>query len=187
MANIHRKKPVRSTGVASRANYRDYKEDLRSDFSNRCGYCDDDDLFVGGRRGFHIEHFAPKSKFEHVETEYTNLIYSCPLCNIAKSDDWPSDNADVNVVGDKGYIDPCSDEYDQHIERDASGRIVPKTNIGKYMHKKLKLHLMRHEMIWSYGQMQELIGKLEEISGSDAELLKLYRSCDTLLKLIVEE
>ena len=80
-------KPVRSN-VTKRAKYQLYKEDLRRDFKERCGYCDDPDEFSGGSRGYHIDHFAPKSIFPELKTEYSNLVYSCSYCNIAKSDKW---------------------------------------------------------------------------------------------------
>jgi len=72
--------------------YHSYKSYLREDFSKRCGYCNDLDVLCGGRRGFQIDHFRPQKKFEHLKINYDNLIYSCPYCNRAKSDDWPSNS-----------------------------------------------------------------------------------------------
>jgi len=187
MSNIHRDKPARAANIAKKTNYRDYKSALRSDFNSRCGYCDDDDLFLGGKRGYHIDHFAPQSKFGELETEYSNLIYSCPFCNISKSNDWPSNDASENIVGNEGYIDPCDAEYDNHLYRNESGKIIPSTELGNYIHTKLKLNLMRHEMIWKYGQIRELIEKLEEVADNDETLLKLHQEMSQLQNLIIEE
>ena len=187
MLDIHREKPSRKTGVNNRANYRDYKEDLRDDFNSRCGYCDDDDRFMGGRRGFHIDHFAPKSKFEDLETVYSNLIYACPFCNISKSNDWPSNRSVENVVNDEGYVDPCDAQYDEHIARHDSGKIIAKSELGKYMHKKLKLHLMRHEMIWKHGQINQLINDLKNIEAPSDLIVQLYTSAEELHNLIIED
>ncbi len=186
MLNIHRIRPLRSVGVANKNNYRDYKLSLRADFNKRCGYCDDDDRFMGGRRGYHIEHFAPISKFENLKTEYTNLIYSCPFCNISKSNDWPSDSADENVANNRGYIDPCEVEYSEHIGREETGKIVAKTELGKYIHKKLKLNLMRHEMIWQHGQLKLLIDELKAISAPSDLIVQFYTAADELSELIIE-
>ncbi|MFW8696104.1 HNH endonuclease, partial [Mesorhizobium japonicum] len=74
---------------------------------SKCGYCDTPDYYSGGRTGFHIDHFAPKSKFDLLKNEYNNLVYCCPICNLGKSDDWPGDNPNTSFMGDIGYIDPC--------------------------------------------------------------------------------
>src|SRR5271154_2101665 len=81
-------------------NYRRYKKYLIVDFSNRCGYCDGHDKWYGGFKNFHIDHFAPKEKFPQLKTVYSNLIYSCPSCNIAKSDFWPSTDENISHVDD---------------------------------------------------------------------------------------
>jgi len=72
-------------------NYRAYKEHLRTDFHRRCGYCNDLDHHCNGVRGFHIDHFVPLKPYSEqhpsIETDYNNLVYSCPYCNNAKSND----------------------------------------------------------------------------------------------------
>ena len=100
------------------------KKYLAIDFDNRCAYCDDLDKIYGGKRTYAVEHFAPKEKFPELEYVYDNLLYACSYCNGSKSDDWPSDDSKKNIVGDCGYIDPCSDEYYKHLDRDEeSGKI----------------------------------------------------------------
>ena len=187
---VHRVRPERSRDVPQKNSYREYKDYLRSDFKERCGYCDDDDSFLGGARGYHIDHFAPRKKFSELECDYDNLVYSCPFCNGGKWDHWPSTCPRTSVVGDEGFIDPCSSEYDLHIERDNSGRLIAKTQLGQYIWKKLKLGLMRHKMIWRYGQLEERINELEGASSEnktrDESLLDLYRECKSLLDKIKE-
>jgi uncharacterized protein (TIGR02646 family) len=119
--NVQEQRPVRSEGVMPRTKHQAYKDELRVDFRRRCGYCDDKDVYSGGKRGFHIDHFKPKSKFDDLKTTYSNLVYSCPYCNIAKSNKWKPR---------VGFIDPCSAEYENHLLRDERGRIVPKTKRG---------------------------------------------------------
>ena len=131
------------------------KKYLAIDFKGRCAYCDDLDFYYGGQRNFHVEHFAPKEKFPALKYVYENLLYSCPYCNSAKSDTWPSDNPMVNVVGDRGFVNPCKDEYDQHLERDSSGKIFAKTQLGEYMIVNLKLLLHRHELFFKLEQVEE--------------------------------
>ncbi len=188
MSSVHKIKPIRSTGVRVRKTYRLYKPELRNDFNKRCGYCDDDDSFLGGSRHFHVDHFAPKAKFQgnHPEIvyEYTNLIYSCPYCNGSKGDDWVSDDPKVSYVDDEGYVDPCHDDYDIHLARDGSGCIKPQSKLGEYMHRELKLDLCRHELIWKIGQLESNIDKIEAASKTDISLLPLYQKLKELRDLL---
>lgn len=154
------KNPIRTCNLTY-TNYRNYKEYLRTDFSKRCGYCDDLDYYNGGMRGYHIDHFKPKSKFKDLENIYSNLIYSCPYCNLSKHDDWPAGKSTTNIKNNKGYIDPCDSSYStQHFSRSKTGKIIPNTEVAKYMYRKLKLGLKRHQLIWLkeivYIQLKEL-------------------------------
>jgi len=172
-------KPFR-TSIPSRtcankyADYSSYKPYLRSDFRNRCGYCDDIDSICGGARGFHIDHFRPKATFGHLKNEYNNLVYACPYCNGAKSNDWPSGVENVAILDDgSGYLDPCDIDFDKHFERYDHGRIRPKSAVGLYMYKKLKLGLRRHQLAWAYEQLENLLRELnceiESIQPEEAD------------------
>jgi hypothetical protein len=150
--------------------YRVYKKPLSVDFRNRCGYCGDYDFWSGGSHNYHIDHFAPKSKFDSLKNVYSNL-YCCPYCNIYKSNDWISDSYKINILDGKGYIDPCDKMYDDTFYRNSTGEILYKNDIGKYMYLNLKLHLKRHSIIYKlttiYELMEDLIKALDN-SGLDA-------------------
>lgn len=142
--------------------YRRYKKPLRKDFNNRCGYCDIEDKWLGGKRIYHVDHFAPK-KFSYLINDYSNLVYACPYCNIAKSDDWVSDNPKENICNDIGYVDPCSEEYDKLFYRDNEGNIIySDIGVGKYMYTKLKLYAKRHSVIWNLQRLERLKKELQE-------------------------
>lgn len=165
-------RPVRRTDPPIRNRYSHYKSELREDFYLKCGYCDTPDLFSGGQSGFHIDHFAPKSKFFHLKNSYTNLVYCCPICNIGKSNDWPSDDPLISIVGEIGYVDPCSADYAQHLARTADGVIVALTPLGGYIHRRLKLNLRRRQVCWLLARMEKQIKALNEIvrqEGRDEE------------------
>lgn len=159
---FRRKAPTRSK-VAPRNSYRDYKGELRENFGARCGYCDGLDDYFGGSAGSHIDHFAPRSKFPHLETVYDNLVYSCPFCNRAKSNKWIGDDDAVPNNGTHGFVDPCSLEFDKHLARDAIGRVVPLTQLGEYMVKNLNMRLIRHRFIWQAQRLDELAEKMETL------------------------
>jgi hypothetical protein len=160
---IHSTRPVRRLRVVSKSNYSHYKGELREDFIKTCGYCGTPDFYSGGRAGFHIDHFAPKSKFAHLKNTYTNLVYACPICNIGKSNDWPGDDPAVSFVADSGYVDPCDPQYHVHLARSEDGKIVPLTQLGQYICKKLKLHLRRRQIIWLMEKMQSQQVALSEV------------------------
>lgn len=160
--------PVRSyTGNKWHTN-KTNKKYLAIDFKNRCAYCDDLDKIYGGSDLYHVEHFAPKEKFPELKYKYDNLLYSCSYCNLSKNDDWPSDNSEINVVDNQGYIDPCLEEYNKHLDRnDETGEIYYKTELGKYMYNHLKLYLKRHSIIYMMDKLQSKICELEDSIEND--------------------
>lgn len=160
---IQSARPVRRSNPAVRSRYSYYKNELREDFYLKCGYCDTPDFYSGGYKGFHIDHFAPKSLFNNLKNKYENLVYCCPICNIGKSNDWPSNDPLVSVVGDLGYIDPCNPEYHKHLARKPDGTIVALTPLGAYIHRKLKLSLRRRQICWLLEKMEKQIICLKEI------------------------
>ncbi|RVU83846.1 hypothetical protein EOL70_13540 [Leucothrix sargassi] len=185
---VNRVKPLRSEPSYPYKNYRDHKQQLTDDFNHNCGYCGDNDFFSGGKRSYHIDHFAPKSLFPSLETSYSNLVYACPVCNIAKSDDWPSKSAQVSVVENVGYICPCDEEYDEHLGRDEFGLIIPKTEVGSYMYNKLKLGLIRHKLIWLITELEILIDEMTTLGLNEkAECLPLLNQYYVLMKQFKSE
>jgi uncharacterized protein (TIGR02646 family) len=171
--------------VPAQARYADYREDLRADFNGRCGYCDDSDAFCDPI-SFHIDHFAPKSRFVELETVYGNLVYACRFCNMRKSNHWIGTDPSVPNDGERGFVDPCDQNYDDHLERSPEGAILPRTALGQYMSRRLSLHLIRHQVLWNSRRARQLRDEIDplieryEQSGSPnseryTALLKRYR------------
>lgn len=174
------------TAVAVRTTYQSYRADLKRDFHGACGYCGDEDLRVDAVV-FHIDHFAPKSRFPSLAVSYGNLVYACRYCNVSKSDHWIGEDAAVHHDGKRGFVDPCSEDYEKHLERLASGRIVGKTELGRYIVRRLKLNLIRHELLWQARRARKLRDEVDRLldeleargksKGSGyVELLARYRS-----------
>lgn len=151
------------------SNYRKYKDPIQGDFGKKCGYCDDLDFYMGGKSGYHIDHFKPKKHYPDLETEYSNLVYSCPFCNIAKSDKWRDK---------EGFIDPCLADYDEHLYRDDQGKICHSSPRGEYIYRNLKLSLRRHQVIW-------LVEKLERQKIEVKSQIELLKDDDSLLEMKV--
>jgi hypothetical protein len=178
---IHSTSPARRTNVAVKSRYSLYKGDLREDFASKCGYCDTADFYSGGRRGFHIDHFAPKSKFGALQNTYSNLVYCCPTCNIGKSDDWPGSDSAVSYVGNIGYVDPCHSDYPTHLARGVDGKIFALTPLGDYIHRKLKLHLRRRQICWLLERVESQLAALRglvEKNGYVVERAEIKALCD---------
>ncbi len=165
MSNVQKQKPSR-TCIKSYSDYRSFRPYLKNDFNQRCGYCDDPDTHYGQEIAYHIDHFKPKSKFSSLKADYHNLVYSCPYCNNAKSNEWK----DVD-----GFIDPCKDEYDTHLERDNKGKIIFKTPRGEYVVINLKLYLRRHSLIWTLGVLEKQKQQLKEIQTNNPNELDISK------------
>lgn len=142
----------------------EHRNDLKKDFHNRCGYCNDIDNWR--TIWFEIDHFIPQRRNKQQfltrksSTDYSNLVYACRSCNNAKSNQWPSNDENISNQNDEGFIDPCDDEYNNQFNRLISGRITPKTDLGEWMYKALKLYKPQHEIIWNIEQLHEVIKEL---------------------------
>lgn len=163
MLRIKAKIPVRSYSGDKWKTNKTNKKYLAQDFDHRCAYCDDWDKYNGGMRSYHVEHFAPKEKFPDLKYTYDNLLYACPYCNEAKSDKWPSDKAEISVVGDKGFIDPCTAEYYAHIYRNEDGSIGYNGKLGEYIYNELNLYLKRHQINYNLVRVNREIDELGEL------------------------
>lgn len=181
MTEIHKIRPIRSlSGKNLRYKNPKIKEQLAKDFHMACGYCGDSHCYTGGIRSFHIDHFAPKSKFKDLENNYENLVYSCPYCNTSKSDKWVGITAEENIINDVGFVDPCHESYYKHLGRKNDGSIFYKTNIGKFMYNELKLYLVRHKILY---QLTELRQKINIVDKRISEYKDLQKNIDNLMNL----
>jgi len=128
-------RPQRRTPKRKYKDYTKYKPWLREDFAFRCGYCAIHENQHGGYWHFHVDHHRPKGRreFRHLETVYSNLLYSCDHCNNLKTDSWPSDHPLDDGVG---WLDPCDHDLTQHYRyeyRDQQFDLVMLTPVGRWM------------------------------------------------------
>ena len=77
---------VRRHGPRDWKNYQRYRPWLRDEFSFRCIYCLEREVWRDMRQQMHIDHFMPQAIRKDLKAEYTNLLYACPACNGFKSD-----------------------------------------------------------------------------------------------------
>ncbi len=75
----------RKHGPSGYANYPEYKPWLRDEFSFRCVYCLEREMWCPNRASsFSVDHIEPRSENPSLICDYENLIYSCLRCNSAK-------------------------------------------------------------------------------------------------------
>lgn len=147
--------------------YKYYRDTLRIDFNERCGYCNDSDLNF--KRSFVIDHFVPQnpSGFSHTiaPNYYYNLIYACSFCNGKKSNTWATGDAAKHNDGSVGFIMPTKKAYGNLFERAVDGTITVKNNspLGKYIHNELNLGWILHSLNWKFGKILQQEKTLENI------------------------
>ncbi|MBB6372283.1 HNH endonuclease signature motif containing protein [Chryseobacterium shigense] len=180
MDRFRKATPKRRKIIASVAKYNDHRNDLIIDFDNRCGYCNDIDVWR--TVWFELDHFVPKKYLKTIkDTDYSNLVYACRSCNNSKRAHWPTGNEFIHNQNNEGFIDPCEDNYDDQFYRCPDGKIMYHTELGKWMYYKLKFHKPQHEIIYRIEQLDSLIEDCENLlSVIDSQILKdrmliLYR------------
>ena len=178
----------RREGVSELKDYKDAKDFLREDFHNICGYCGKDSRIM--HETFHIDHFVPVKIAPERKEDYYNLVLSCRKCNLIKSAKWPTEDKEVAHNEIRGFIDPATDEYDQHIERDQNGYIQGKTVLGKNMCECLNFHIRRTDLYWKIYhlyQIQEQLENLYDEHKLEEEEKDFYIESNKLLKQYIDE
>lgn len=108
-------------------NYRQYKPELREEFSGQCVYCRALDR-VKGQESFGVDHYRPKSLFPHLANEYLNLFYACNRCNSWKGRFWPSPGQRKNQI----FVpNPCEHVMFQHL-RYSNGAVMGSSTAGGF-------------------------------------------------------
>lgn len=194
---LRSKTPSRRENRAVCAKYSSYRDTLREDFNNRCGYCDDYDFYR--IRSFTIDHFFP----QHPQTDtilnpipannYYNLVYCCSYCNSAKSNKWHTTDSAIHHANDKGYIDPCTDEYTNTFTRDSEGRIKPidpNNALAKFIIDDLKLWLPIHSLMWKVNKLHTLElkvrDKINKMASDDPKTSELKKQHYDIMYVITD-
>lgn len=131
--------------IPTTGTYSNWKPQLAFEGGSRCVYCCIPESKFGGSRNFHVEHYKPKSLFPKLTNDYGNLFYACGICNIFKSDHWPSGHQ-VGDYTSAAYPDPSLVCYGDFLTVDEhSGMVVSQVFTGKFVIE--RLHLNRPQMI----------------------------------------
>ena len=112
--------------------WQSFRDDLIPLFHGLCAYCEQTDPGE-------VDHFRPKSRFPEKVYIWSNWLFSCHACNLAKLDKWP----------DEGYVDPCATDSSCRPEHYfefslGSGRIIPRAGLS--CQEKSKARLMINDL-----------------------------------------
>ena len=154
-------------------NYREYKPFLKHDFKGRCAYCNLRDEAI--TTPFHIDHFIPQKKFKGIrddlDSEYTNLIYSCPKCNNAKGEYFEGNIYEENPTNELFY-DPALVDYNTIFYINEVGTIASDDSKGQNMIKLLKLYRPIHILGWICEEMKLVRVELESAIEKETDVEK---------------
>lgn len=131
---------VRSA-VPAGLRYPEYRPFLRRDFYCSCAYCTMAESEAAAV-GFSIDHYEPQGARPELINEYSNLFYTCDLCNGRKGNRNPPPAA--RAVGHR-FFRPDQDIHVEHFELKGK-RLEPKSPTGEYSIECLDLnraHLQR--------------------------------------------
>ena len=143
--------------------YNDYKDWVRDEFQFRCVDCLHRERWVkDGWRDFQLEHVVPQTVDPSLVDDYTNLVYSCPLCNWTK--------------GTRRVPDPCVKAYRDLIRFEEDGSVTALNPQGVECIQFLGLDLLhlerfRRSKLRTFQRVIELIelvdGDLDELDDQE--------------------
>ena len=112
---------------AGYANYQDYKPWLRDEFTFRCVYCLEREMWYPDRAGsFSGDHVVAQKDDPSRVCDYTNLVYACTRCNCLKSR--------VRL------LDPTAVQFGQHLRIESDGMVHALSKEGEFLVRQLHLN-----------------------------------------------
>lgn len=153
-------------------NYKKYKPYLRKDFQERCCYCNMSSELL--TIPYHIEHFIPvntfKEKKDSLLTEYDNLMWACPKCNLSKGNKYKGDFQNSSKIENELFYNPVEVDYNDIFFRNEIGGIESRDQKGQEMIKLLKLYRPIHNLAWLIERLEKLALSLEEEAKNEKDI-----------------
>lgn len=184
---VHGEKKILRRTYKKEIGHESARKMLEEDFGGLCGYCGKNGISL--RERFHVDHFVPQTRDKSRVKDYSNFVWSCPKCNLIKSDQWPTEDIAVPFRGNIGFVDPASDDFDLHLFRNENGRIEGQTELGAQICRLLNFHLRRTELFWKVDQLQKQIEQMRKkhLEGSlSPDEYRYYIEVDMMLNEILD-
>ncbi len=154
---------IKRSHLPAKKNYRAYFEDLKKDFGGRCAYCNLH--FQSITTPFEIDHFIPQKEIKdrrpELMAEYSNLIFACKKCNIAKGSQFSGDLS-LEKPTNELFYDPAAVDYNTIFYRNELGLIDSDDPKGRTMIGSLKLYRPIHILGWLCEKLNFLADRLEK-------------------------
>lgn len=182
---VHGEKHISRRDIHEEREYSKFMSILREDFSGLCGYCGKNSQYLP--YNYEIDHFVPQVIAPEKANDYQNLVFACRRCNRIKGSKWPTKDKNLANDGHIGFVDPATDEYENHLSRNNEGRIVYDTDLGESIYKQLHFDLRRTEFFWEIEKLNQIEEKFEKLNEEDKltkDELKFYMQLNQKLKQI---
>ena len=144
---------VRRHGPRGFNDYKRYRPRLRDEFSFRCVYCLEREVWRDMRDRMHIDHFVPQAIRKDLKCDYSNLLYACPGCNKLK--------------GTKLLPDPCQLAFGKHLRINEDGSIE---SITDDIHGEILIEVLALNDPLTVSSRRRLIGTLRSLAATDWSL-----------------
>lgn len=123
---------------------------------------------------YHIEHFIPvnafKEKKDSLLTEYDNLMWACPKCNLSKGNKYKGDFQNSSKIENELFYNPVEVDYNDIFFRNEIGGIESRDQKGQEMIKLLKLYRPIHNLAWLIERLEKLTLNLEEEAENEKDI-----------------
>lgn len=168
--------------------YSKYKPYLEKDFKERCCYCNMPSELL--TIPYHVEHFIPVKVFEGKKdsllTDYNNLMWACPKCNLSKGNKYEGDLLNSTKIENKLFYNPVEVDYNDIFFRNEIGGIESEDPKGQEMIKILKLYRPIHNLAWLIERLEKLALKLEKEAEKEHDLERKRLLNDAAGKVALE-
>jgi uncharacterized protein (TIGR02646 family) len=172
----------------------DYKPDLRRIFQERCAYCLTPDDKNGGLAGMTVDHHRCVTSYPHLRLTWTNLYYSCIVCNSHYKKDFPT--SEEEAKGDR-FVDVCAEDSDKHFRftRDrktrALCRVKALTRAGRFTLRVLRFNdrpSLREFWLELHDEEQVAVRQLQDVKLTIRDAKAILRRGDnsTEIRAILE-
>lgn len=152
--------------------YQKYKPYLEKDFKERCCYCNMPSELV--TTAYHVEHFIPikifTGKKDSLLTDYRNLMWACPKCNLSKGDKYKGNLLESNEIKNELFYNPVEVDYNNIFFRNEIGGIDSDDMKGREMIKLLKLYRPIHNLAWLIERLERLALELDQAAKQEKNL-----------------
>ena len=151
---------------------KEVQEQLEKMTFQKCSYCES---YIGDTDYEHIEHHAPKSKYPHLAYEWSNMLWSCSICNNNKGSKY-----DPQEI----YIDPTVDDPAEHFCYELE-IICAKTKRGERTIEDLNLN--REKLVKARGKVLHEMLVLISTYNKETDQVKKANTRTKISRMLLEE